>query len=346
MTVSLISNPPYNLAWEPPPFAEMEPRFAACELPPKNNANLAFVLTALDRVTGCAVILLPSGALGAGNEAETAIRKYLVEKNYLDAVIACPESMFESTSIPTCLLVLNRAKTTTRITFLDMGTSHGTEARKQTGQHGRAGHLKREYTKVVNVFRDEDIERALAAISSRHDEAGFSRSVLPETVSKMNYNLSPARYIEAKEEAAKHREFSAIVADINRIVAEKNAVKVTVNETLARQLGLVEVAEAKNAANGSNRAINPTLESLGCRIEDASYISLSKNKNEFSFSNQSKEFVSSILMMIFQTWKHHLYFLNEEENRYLVELRDALLPDLMSGKIKAADLPNAERSNT
>lgn len=31
---------------------------------------------------------------------------------------------------------------------------------------------------------------------------------------------------------------------------------------------------------------------------------------------------------------HHIYYLNQEENRYLAELRDALLPDLMSGKIE------------
>ena len=34
-----------------------------------------------------------------------------------------------------------------------------------------------------------------------------------------------------------------------------------------------------------------------------------------------------------QMWKQHIMYLNNEENRYLVELRDALLPDLMSGKI-------------
>ena len=32
-------------------------------------------------------------------------------------------------------------------------------------------------------------------------------------------------------------------------------------------------------------------------------------------------------------WKQHIMYLNNEENRYLIELRDALLPDLMSGKI-------------
>lgn len=37
--------------------------------------------------------------------------------------------------------------------------------------------------------------------------------------------------------------------------------------------------------------------------------------------------------MIMQTWKQHIYYLNQQENRYLAELRDALIPDLMSGKI-------------
>ena len=37
--------------------------------------------------------------------------------------------------------------------------------------------------------------------------------------------------------------------------------------------------------------------------------------------------------MILNTWKQHIFYLNNEQNRYLAELRDALLPDLMGGKI-------------
>ena len=33
-------------------------------------------------------------------------------------------------------------------------------------------------------------------------------------------------------------------------------------------------------------------------------------------------------------YKQHIYYLNEEENRYLIELRDALLPELMNGNLK------------
>lgn len=33
-------------------------------------------------------------------------------------------------------------------------------------------------------------------------------------------------------------------------------------------------------------------------------------------------------------WKNQIALLNTMQNQYLAELRDALLPDLMSGKIK------------
>lgn len=35
-----------------------------------------------------------------------------------------------------------------------------------------------------------------------------------------------------------------------------------------------------------------------------------------------------------------MYHLNNEENRYLAELRDKLLPDLMNGEINLAKIDN------
>ena len=53
--LSLVSNPPYNMKWKLPPFAQLQPRFNSCELPPESNANYAFILTALDKIDGKAV---------------------------------------------------------------------------------------------------------------------------------------------------------------------------------------------------------------------------------------------------------------------------------------------------
>ena len=55
------------------------------------------------------------------------------------------------------------------------------------------------------------------------------------------------------------------------------------------------------------------------------------------FSNNSKEELSSIFMMIFQMWKQHVYYLNQQENNHLAELRDKPLPELMSGKLEVPE---------
>lgn len=66
----------------------------------ENNANYAFILTALDEIgqDGRAVFIMPCGILTTDNKQEKAIRKYLVEQNFIDCVITCPDKMFESTS--------------------------------------------------------------------------------------------------------------------------------------------------------------------------------------------------------------------------------------------------------
>ncbi len=41
--------------------------------------------------------------------------------------------------------------------------------------------------------------------------------------------------------------------------------------------------------------------------------------------------------LIMNAWKQQIFITNQEENRLLAELRDALLPELMSGKINLSE---------
>ena len=68
------------------------------------------------------------------------------------------------------------------------------------------------------------------------------------------------------------------------------------------------------------------------QVED--YIQFTKNKNEFVFKCNDKELLPDILIQFFNVWKNQIALLNTMQNQYLAELRDALLPDLMSGKIE------------
>lgn len=332
MSISLISNPPYNTKWNLPPFAQIQSRFANCELPPENNANFAFVLTALDLVDERAVFLLPCGVLSTDNKQEKAIRKYLVEKNLIDAVITCPDKMFEATSIPTCIIVFNKQKSTTHISFVDMRRTFEVEQREQNGQYGGVSHENRTYKKEIKVFTDEQMQKAIDSITNRSTIPEFSKSVSAQNIAENDYSLIPSRYIEFQEQEYKHREYTEIVQDINRITAEKNACKLTINESLAKTLGFN--ADLYKQDQQQDSELNDLLKQLGTEpLAKQNYFTTSKNKNEIKFENNSKDILSSVLMMILNTWKQHVYYLNNEENRYLAELRDAILPDLMSGKI-------------
>ena len=63
---------------------------------------------------GTMAVVMPHGVLFRG-AAEGHIRKYLIEdRNYLDAVIGLPANIFYGTSIPTCILVLKKGKSSYR----------------------------------------------------------------------------------------------------------------------------------------------------------------------------------------------------------------------------------------
>lgn len=106
----------------------------------------------------------------------------------------------------------------------------------------------------------------------------------------------------------------------------------TINESLARTLGFdIELYKRDQSDSG----LNDLLKKLGAEpLVRQNYFTASKNKNEIKFENNSKEILSSVLIMILNTWRQHIFYLNQEENRYLAELRDALLPELMSGEIE------------
>lgn len=323
-----ISNPPYNIKWQHPLFAQMQPRFSRYGLPKESNANWAFILTALEQTAKC-IFIMPTGIL-ADNEKE--IRKQVIEDNLIEAIILCPDEMFEKTSIRVCIMVFNKNKSTAKVEFVDMRQSYVEEERLQNGQFGGSAHTNRTYKKVVKSFSDEHINLIVEAIQTQRNEKMLCKSVGIEEVRENNYLLNPSRYIEFEELEIQTREYSDIIKDLNAVIKEKNGCKLTINETLARTLGFdIDLYKKRDLDKDFKKTIK---EISGEDILKEDYFTATKNKLELKFENKGDENISSILMMILQSWKQHIYYLNIEENRYLVELRDKVIPDLMSGKLE------------
>lgn len=215
-----ISNPPYNMKWVHPVFAQAQSRFVNCELPPESNSNYAFILTALD----CAkkvTMIMPNAILSTDNKKEKDIIKYLIDNNLIDSIVVNPDKMFEITSIGTCLITFAKNRETTKIEMVDMREHYSIEKRKQNGQYGGASHEKRTYIKEYKVYSDEQKKEMFSAINERLNISGFAKSVTIQNVRENDYNLNPSRYIDFKSSAHEHRKYDDIVRDIARVVREK-----------------------------------------------------------------------------------------------------------------------------
>lgn len=112
----IIANPPFSIKWEPKTDERFEP--LPC-LPPPSKADYAFIAHILHYLAegGTAVVLNFPGVLYRGN-AEGKIRRWLVEQNYIDAVVAVDGGQFVDTKIATAVLVLKRNRSTTDIRFI------------------------------------------------------------------------------------------------------------------------------------------------------------------------------------------------------------------------------------
>ncbi len=322
----VISNPPYNIKWDAPAPLMADSRFRGKPIPPASNANFAFVMTALDRMKpgGRCAFVLPCGVFSSDPEKE--VREYLIDAGMVERVIALPDKMFEATSIGTCIIVFSAENKTVK--FYDCRKKAEQEQRDQNGQFGGASHENRTYTKTVNVIPDAVIASACGDCENVPE---FSQEISIEEIKGNDYNLTPSRYFPFQDREEQHRPYADIMEDINRISRERSIIKITCNETLAKAIGFYEVAELEKQSNDID--LDKTFQLLGGHYESRRYITLTKNKNEFKVENQDKELLSSLINFFLPMWKQHVFYLNQEENRLLAELRNAMLPELMSGKL-------------
>ena len=325
---NLIANPPYNMRWEPPALAGFMPKYSGYTIPPEQNANYAFILSGLELADSRAVFLLPNGVLSSGIKAEQEIRRQLIWQNLLLAVIALPSNMFESTNIPTCLLIFDKHKDTRKIAMMDLKDHCKEETRDQRGQFGGNSHTGRIYHKTVNVIPDDVMDKCVDLLKSKQDEPNLCKWIMPEEIAKSDWNLAPRRYLETETEE-KHRSFNDIANDYNRIMKQKNAIKIRMNKTVAARLGY-------DCMDVNYPDLTNSFEIVGQKAMKEDNISFCADDG-IKITISTKDGVHPLILDFLNHWKQMVMYLNNEENRILAEFRDALLPELMSGRIEVKD---------
>lgn len=176
---AVVSNPPYSQNWSPED-KENDPRYSGYGLAPKGKADYAFLLHDLYHIKpdGIMSIVLPHGVLFRGEEAE--IRKNLVEKNNIDAIIGLPANIFYGTSIPTIIMVLKQKRTNTDILMIDASKGFIKEGKN-------------------NKLRACDIKKIVDTVIQRRDAEKYARVVSRDEIRLNDYNLNLTRYVDSFE---------------------------------------------------------------------------------------------------------------------------------------------------
>lgn len=108
----IMANPPFNQKdWREEKELLDDPRWMGYEVPPKSNANYAWILNMVSKLSdnGVAGFILANGALSGSGE-EYKIRRKLIENNLVEAILVLPRNMFYTTDISVTLWILNKNK--------------------------------------------------------------------------------------------------------------------------------------------------------------------------------------------------------------------------------------------
>lgn len=214
---AIVSNPPYSIKWDGDanPLLINDERFApAGVLAPKSKADLAFTMHILSwlAVNGTAAIVEFPGVLYRGG-AEQKIRKYLIDNNYVDAVIQLPPDLFFGTTIATCIIVLKKSKNDNAVLFIDASAEF-----KRTGNK--------------NKLTDTNQKHVLDTFTARADMDYVAKLVSNEDIAANSYNIAVSSYVE-QEDTREVVDITVLNAKIAHIVERQMELRISIDEIVA-----------------------------------------------------------------------------------------------------------------
>ncbi len=181
----VVANPPFSdKRWSNglQPEADAYGRFEGFGVPPVKQGDYAYLLHIIRSLksTGRAACILPHGVLFRGH-AEAEIRRNLVRRGLIQAIIGLPANLFYGTGIPACILVIDKA---------------GAAARKGIFMIDAAQGFMKDGPK--NRLRERDIHRIVDAFHTLDDsDPRFARMVGFDQIEQNDFNLNLPRYIDS-----------------------------------------------------------------------------------------------------------------------------------------------------
>lgn len=230
----LLTNPPFGVEWKPEQtFVEKEHdekgfagRFGA-GLPRINDGSFLFLQHMISKMKpaeegGTRLGIVFNGSplfTGGAGSGESEIRRWVIESDWLEAIIALPDQLFYNTGISTYLWIVSNRKEPRRkgkVQLID-GTSFFTKMRKSLGnKRNEISDEQRE--EIVRIYGDFRQGKYVKIFDNK--EFGYNRIVVERPL-KLNFCVNDGRLERVKEtsqfqalvESKKRKDTAAIAAE-------------------------------------------------------------------------------------------------------------------------------------
>lgn len=199
----IMANPPFNQKdWRAENELKDDPRWRGYEVPPKSNANYAWILNMVSKLSenGVAGFILANGALSGGGE-EYKIRRKLIENNLVEAILVLPQDMFYTTNISVTIWILNKNKKARSRNIGDEQRQYREREKeilfmdlRQIGEPFEKKFIQFSEQNIIDIGKT--FHKWQQENSDYKDIPEYCYSASFEEVAKKDFSLVPSKYIQ------------------------------------------------------------------------------------------------------------------------------------------------------
>jgi len=196
--------------------------------------------------TGQAGFVLSKGALTTNTTGEGDIRKALIENDLVECIVNLPTKLFLNTQIPACLWFLKKNKQLRKgeILFIDARNKGVLINRKNRVLTDQQYFLEKtgieqtgEIEEIAAIYHNWRASTGTA--SDYEDVAGFCKVATIDEVRKLNYVLTPGRYVglaDEEDDFVFEERFNMLKEELEKQIAEEAELNRKIAENLSKIL--------------------------------------------------------------------------------------------------------------
>jgi len=279
----LLANPPFGVEWKPQqPKIKKEHEEEGFGgrygpgLPRISDGSLLFLMHMISKMKsvkdgGTRLAIVFNGSplfTGSAGSGESEIRRWIIENDWLEAIVALPDQLFYNTGISTYLWIVTNRKEQHRKGKIQLvnGTTFFKKMRKSLGNKRNevCDEQRDQITKLYGDYKENDFVRIF-------DNTDFGyRRITVERPLQLNFAITYERLARVKEGSkfselavSKKRKDAKEIADEEASGKRQQDAILTVLQSL-KEMGLVKNRESfskilKNAFKEANLAISTPL---------------------------------------------------------------------------------------